>query len=313
MIREFSGDFLQWLRGFYYAATTGSVSMAAVQMRRNQPAVSHQIKSLEEELGVTLFDRSKGKMVLTAEGRDLLDHTISIFEIIKEMRAEIGRGKQELSGTVSIATSHAINTYYLPSYIIAFHQRYPGVTFNVKGGTLAAIMNLVDASEADFAITTPTDNPRNLSYEELFQTRLVLIAPKQDIFGIGETVTIEKLQQLPLLSPPESSTVHSLCKALAKQHGFQWNIIQMLDSFALVKRYTQLGMGVSILDEYAMIEDRDRFSVYPLDAFFEPRSYGIVVRNRKYLTPQARRFIRALKEQTVDFDLRASVPSASQE
>ena len=78
MIDEFSGDFLQWLRGFYYVAKTGSVSLAALEMGRNQPAISHQIKSIENEFGVTLFDRSRGRMALTPEGKKLFEKTISL-------------------------------------------------------------------------------------------------------------------------------------------------------------------------------------------------------------------------------------------
>jgi DNA-binding transcriptional LysR family regulator len=67
------GDFLQWLRGFYYVAKRRSVTQAAMEMRRNQPTISHQIKCLESEFGVALFERSSGKMELTPEGRALLE------------------------------------------------------------------------------------------------------------------------------------------------------------------------------------------------------------------------------------------------
>ena len=304
MIREFSGDFLQWLRGFYYVATTGSVSLAANEMARNQPAISHQVKSLEEELKVTLFDRSKGRMVLTSEGKELLEHAISIFEIVKEMRAEIGRPNREVSGRISIATTHAINTYYLPGYIIPFQQRHPGAFFKVQGGPLKNIMERVDSAEADFAISSLVETPDSVHYEELFQTRLVLISPRDDIFEIGNSLTIEKLRQLPFLAPPQSSTVYTLIQQLSKQMHFDWNVVQSLNSFALVKRYTQLGMGVSIVDEFAILEDSDRLKAYPLDEFLPPRSYGVITRKQKYISPQVRSFIACLKDKTPDFDLR---------
>ena len=144
MIDEFGGDFIQWLRGFYYVATTGSVLMAQKGMGRNQPAISHQIKSLEEELRVTLFDRSKGGMVLTYEGKELLEQCISIFEIIKEVRAEIGKEKKDVSGSITIATTNTINMYYLPGYIVPFQRQYNDVHFDIKGGPLGSIMESVD-------------------------------------------------------------------------------------------------------------------------------------------------------------------------
>ena len=82
MIDEMPGDFLQWLRGFYYVAKQGSVTNAAGIMGRQQPTISRQIKCIEKELGVTLFDRSSGKMELTPEGKIVLEKAISIFEDI---------------------------------------------------------------------------------------------------------------------------------------------------------------------------------------------------------------------------------------
>ena len=84
MIEQIGGDFLQWLRGFYFVARRQSVTRASLEMRRNQSTISHQIKCLENEFGVTLFDRSRGKMDLTPEGKTFLDKAISVFEIIRK-------------------------------------------------------------------------------------------------------------------------------------------------------------------------------------------------------------------------------------
>lgn len=303
MIQEFGGDFLQWLRGFYYVATTGSVSTASKSMGRNQPAISHQIKSLEEELKVTLFDRSKGKMALTYEGHELLEKTISIFEIIKEVRAELGRDNMDISGAISIATTHAVNLYYLPGYIVPFQRKHRHVFFDIKGGPLQTIMDNVEASDVDFGIASFIEVPDFVTYEELFKTRLVLIAPQYDVFEIGQQLTLEKLKTLPILTPPQSSTIYTLMKNLALTENFDWNVVQTLNAFSLVKRYVQLGFGVGIIDEYAISEDRDTFSVYPLDEFFEPRSYGVVARKRKYMSPQVKTFINSLKSTTTNFAL----------
>lgn len=304
MIEEFGGDFIQWLRGFYYVATTGSVSMASKSMGRNQPAISHQIKSLEEELNVTLFDRSKGKMALTSEGSELLEKTISIFEIVKEVRAELGRDIMDVCGAISIATTHAVNLFYLPGFIVPFQRKYKDVFFDIKGGPLETIMESVEASDVDFGIANFVEVPDFVTFEELFKTRLVLIAPQYDVFEIGKKLTLEKLKILPILTPPQSSTIYTLMSNLAHIENFNWNVVQTVNEFSLVKRYVQLGFGVGIIDEYAISEDRDKFSIYSLDEFFGERSYGVVARKRKYMTPQAKRFIKSLKNTTTNFELR---------
>ena len=139
MIEEMGGDFLQWLRGFYYVAKTGSVTLAAHEMGRNQPTISHQIKCLENEFSVTFFDRSGGKMTLTPEGRIFLEKTISLFEIIKEMKSEIAHEKLPHKGEIIIATTHAISCYYLPDFLVNFHRDYPRVKIKIEGGGLEMI------------------------------------------------------------------------------------------------------------------------------------------------------------------------------
>ena len=113
-IEEFSGDFMQWLRGFYHVAQTGSVSAAARKINRNQPTVSQQIKNLEQEFGAWLFDRSKGRMELTEFGRFLLDKTITIFDTINEIQDGVKMAVADLSGRVTVAATHAVLLYYLP-------------------------------------------------------------------------------------------------------------------------------------------------------------------------------------------------------
>lgn len=90
MIEELNGDFIQWLRGFYYIAETGSIRRAAQLMNRSASTLSYQLKELEENLNTVLFDRYRKGMLITPEGRKLLDWTISTFETLKGLRSEVG-------------------------------------------------------------------------------------------------------------------------------------------------------------------------------------------------------------------------------
>lgn len=83
MIEELNGDFIQWLRGFYYIAETGSIRRAAQLMNRSASTLSYQLRELEENLNTVLFDRYRKGMLITPEGRKLLDWTISTFETLK--------------------------------------------------------------------------------------------------------------------------------------------------------------------------------------------------------------------------------------
>lgn len=300
MIDEMGGDFFQWLRGFFYVAKRGSVTLAAMEMGRNQPTVSHQIKCLENEFGIMLFDRSGGRMELTPEGRLMLEKAISIFEIIKEMREETGGDLLQRSGEVSICTTHAVIHYFLPSYVVNFRKQYRDVHFELRGGGVDMIMQKVESAEADFGIASLNTVPDNFAYYELFETRPMLIAPKGSGFFKKAAPSLEEISKAPFIIFPESSTVTPLIKETFKSNNLEMNILFMLNNYETVKEFVALGTGVSILDEYALNgKDDEKMDVYPLDSFFKPRKYGLLMRKRKYLSPCVKAFLRFLRPEIV--------------
>jgi len=296
MISEMGGDFLQWLRGFFYVAKTGSVTLAASEMRRNQPTISHQIKCLEKEFGITLFDRSKGKMELTPEGRDFLEKTISIFEIVKEMKEEVGGKGLKGKGTVSIVTTHAVIHYFLPRIIVPFRARCPDVRFEIEGGGLQMILERVEAAEADFGMANLRSVPEALDYFPLFKTSLKLITRKGALFPDDHVPTMEEISRAPFILFPSSSTITPLVQERFSMEGLSLQVSMVLNNFEDVKEYVALGLGVAILDDYTLTErDGNRFGIFPLDRYFEQREYGILLRKRKYFSPAAREFIHSIK------------------
>lgn len=296
MIDEIGGDFLQWLRGFFYVAKRGSVTMAAKEMGRNQPTVSHQIKCLENELGVTLFDRSGGRMELTVEGRNLLDKTISLFEIVMEMKEEARADRLEKEGTIAICTTHAVVHYFLPAPIRAFKADHPSVNFHIEGGGVDMIVKNVEAAEVDFGIASINSVPETLTYCKLFETKLMLIAPKGHAFFGSSSPSLEEIAYAPFISFPRSSTITPLVEGKFAERGLALKETFVLNNYETVKKFVAMGAGVAILDDYAVNEGNEhKIDVYDLGDFFPVREYGVVLRKRKYMPPCAKAFLESLK------------------
>ena len=187
MIEEIPGDLLQWLRGFYCVADRGSVTQATIAMGREQPTITRQIKCLEKELGVTLFDRSSGKMKLTAEGRILLDKAISLFEDVREIRSEFKKELLEYQGKIFVAASHAIIDTFLPPYIAKFRSSHPRVSFHMLRE--AFFRRSMKRSNPERRISaSPYRNPLpgTMVCHDLFETGQKLIAPKGHHLLSGE-------------------------------------------------------------------------------------------------------------------------------
>lgn len=296
MIEEIRGDFLQWLRGFYYVVKNQSVTQACLDMGRNQSTISHQIKCLENEFGITLFDRSKGKMELTPEGRVFLDKTISVLEIIRDMKNELNENYLENRGKVFVATSHAIIHYFLPQFIIQFRKRSPAVMFELEGGGLEMIMERVESAEADFGIVSLTKVPEGFITHDLFQTGMTLISGKNNIFLSGPEPSLEQIADAPFISTPLKSNSMNEVEKIFKKNDLNLKPVLILNNYESIKRYVQAGIGISILDNYTITnQDHKKMDLYQMDQFFSPRKHVIIMRNQKYLSPQAKAFLSCIK------------------
>ena len=300
MIEEIQGDYIQWLRGFYHVAKTGSFSAAAVKIGRNQPAVSHQIKCLEDKYGVTLFDRSDQKLSLTTEGRLLFDKAIAIFEIIESLNYDMGLTHTKLEGTVRVVATHAVIHSYLPDYVNSFLRLHPNVKFDIHGGGAGYILEQIRTAEADFGFLSLGSVPDGLVYNDLFSTNLVLLAQKKGPFSVNDqALKIEEIVSQPFIFFPRGSTITPLIEDRFAKEGLHLDIRMVLNNFESVKKFVEMGVGVTIIDDFTLTDaDYSRLSVYNLDHLFEERRYGMVTRKTRYLSPTTRAFMHSIKPDT---------------
>ncbi|OGP65033.1 MAG: hypothetical protein A2170_03015 [Deltaproteobacteria bacterium RBG_13_53_10] len=296
MIDEIPGDLMQWLRGFYFVAEKGSVTQAAITMRRGQPTITYQIKCLERELGITLFDRSSGKMKLTPEGRHVLEKVISLFEDVKEIRNTPRREQLEYEGRIVITASHAIIDSFLPRYIVNFINTHPRVTFHVEGGVIEVVFEKVESSEADFGIASVDSVPNTMVCHDLFETGLMLIAPKNNTFFQGKSPTLRRIAQCPLILFSRTGTIEPFIARRFSQEQLKPRVVMTLNNFASVKKYVAQSLGAAILSGFAVSKEEKRlFDVFPLNQYFPKRKYGLLVKKKKYFSPAVKAFLRSIK------------------
>jgi len=293
MINKLSGDFLQWMRGFYFVVKFGGVSKAARHMGLIQSAVSHQIKNLEKELNVELFQRGHKEMVLTPEGRRLFGKSIPLFERVQEILEEVGRKEGELGGAVRIATTHAVGLHFLPEYVRNFMMRHPKVRFELTGGGFASIVDMVEHAQADLGIVNQFDFPESIEHRILFNTRLMLAGPIGNPFGLPKRCTLEEASRLPFISFPAHGTVETTLGHILKERGITFRKVMWANNFALLIKYVEMGLGVTILDEFALLDQAQTVELHSLEDGLPPRRYGVITRKGQYLAPQVHAFLRS--------------------
>lgn len=302
MIEELSGDFLQWLRGFYYVAKTGNLRRAAAIMHRNPSTISYQIRSLEQELGTVLFDRYKKSLIITPEGEKLLQWAITTFEALQSMRSDVGVLDGKLHGQTTFAATLPFASLAVGP-IADFRKANPLVDINIIRGLPADIITAVRDSQVDFGllgITRPMEeNPMDI----LFKSRPVLVVHKVNPWCIPAVPSMEHLQKLPYISflSGHASQKEDPYYDLTQGMRASSHTVIAVNNYHLMMRFVLQGLGVAIMDELCLSstifgEDWSPIRSYPLDHILPNMLYGIQVRKHKHLSPQASALIAALRE-----------------
>ena len=295
---EFSSDFLQCLRGFYYTAQTGSMTAAAEFMNRNQSALSHQIKTIESELNVKLFNGSKTHRALTEEGKFLLTQVVELFDIINEIKMSIGVLPSDVKGDISIATTFTASFSYLAELFTSFCKMYPGVLFRYSCEmSQDNLFQSIASSAVDFGLTDAENIPQEFDSVPLFKANLALITPREGPYALTELPALEEICRLPLLAPPLRSRLWQTVMRIFNRYGCVLKYTHVIGQQEILKKCVANGLGVSILDDIACSGDiRSRIHVLPMTKYFTPKTYSILWRSNLYLHPHMRAFLGFLRD-----------------
>jgi DNA-binding transcriptional LysR family regulator len=269
-----------------------SLSKAASEMGRSQSTLSHQIKCLENEFGVVLFDRSRRRMELTSEGKVLFENALVIFDIIGKVKDELRLSEMQMKGTISIATTRGVLRDILPKFLSMFRNKFPQVQFYLDGcDSVSEILQKTVSGQADFGISINKHLSKKVEFIPFFQTGLSFITPQKGPFHFDSVPELEKITEVPFISLPDSSAVMSHVNAFFTLNNLSLNIIHVLNSAELVKKYVEIGFGVAILGSYGLLgEDKKRLTIHQLDQYFPKITYGIIRRTNVHRSPELKAF-----------------------
>ncbi len=153
---------------------------------------------------------------------------------------------------------------------------------------METIFDKVESLEADpgIACFERELTPANLYHEELFETKLKVIAPRGHFYWSQDEIALEDISKASFIAFPPTAAITRLLEKKLSERGLKLNVILTLNNFEIVKKYVENGMGISILDDFTLTEDdQTKFDIRSLDLFFSARYYSILLRKRKYLSP----------------------------
>lgn len=226
-----------------------NITAAAEMLHTSQPGISKQIRLLEDELGVQIFNRSgKHLTEVTAAGRHILEISERILRDIENVRNVANEFKQADRGSLSIATTHTQARYALPATIHAFKKRYPHVALHIHQGSPPQIAEWAAKGEADFAIATEAME----HFDELIMlpcyhwNRSVLVPPSHPLAKLKK-ISLADIAEYPIVTYTFGFTGRSQLDQAFKARGLHPNVVLTAVDADVIKTYVRLGLGVGIV------------------------------------------------------------------
>lgn len=288
------GDRLKQLRAFCHAARLGSITRAAEYIFSSQPAVSQQVRALEDELALALFDRRGPRIALTPAGEKLYEMAMPVvvgMDRLPDTFAERFRG--EVAGDFHIAAGRATAAYVVPRYLKEFRERYPGIRVNVRTGTGLERLSWLRAYEVDIAFGAMDVVPPDIDFHMIFASRNYLITPQDHPLAGREDVDLREAARYPAVVHRSNRYVQRIAEFVLRQHGAVVNVAVELDGWNVIKRFVAAGVGISVVPELCLTE-RDRIWKVLFDGYFPNRRYGVIMRRNESPSLAAERFIRIM-------------------
>jgi len=282
---------LKQLRAFCFTARAGSITLAAEALFLSQPSVSLQIQALEREFGITLFERRGPHIKLTPEGEVLYKLAEPLVEGIDKLQETFAAQYGVLeSGELNIAAGESTILYILPEPMKRFAEAYPNIRLKLHNVTGRDGLTMLRADEADFAVGSMLEVPEDISYRPVVTYDPTLITPLDHPLAQKKDVTLADISPYGLILPPRHLSTWRIVDLVFQQHNLNYNVALEAGGWEVIKKYVELGLGISIVTDVCLTGE-EKLAQIPLHQYFPRRTYGIVQRNGRYLSPQAKRFI----------------------
>jgi DNA-binding transcriptional LysR family regulator len=238
------------LQVFHTVARLLSFTKAAETLHMTQPAVTFQVRQLEEYFNTRLFDRTHNRISLTEAGARVYQYSDKIFELYSEMENAVREMTGEISGSLTIGASTTIAEYMLPALLGDFRAKYPEVSIHLKVSNTDGIVSMVENNTIDLGVVEAPVSNKNLVVDECRRDNLVAIVPPGHPMAKRKKITLDALLEYPFICREEGSgTREVIAEYMNSSPDCQacMNVAMELGSPEAVKGAVEAGMGISVV------------------------------------------------------------------
>ncbi|OZB93454.1 LysR family transcriptional regulator [Paenibacillus sp. XY044] len=283
---------IRQLQYFMEVARLQSFTKAAESLYITQPSISKTIRNIEEELGVTLFDRSGKRVVLTDAGRIIYEQAQPIVKSFQSLSSELGDLKNLKKGHIRLGLPPMVGSSFFPEVIGQFHQRYPQVTMQIFEDGAKKVEVDVESGLLDIGVVVlPTDDSLFHSFSFVRENLMLLVHPSHRL-AHRECAGLADLAEENFVLFREDFALHDRIITECVKVGFQPHIVYESSQWDLISGMVAANLGIALLPETICREiNRERIRIMPLVEPVIPWQLGMIWRRDRYLSYAAREWI----------------------
>lgn len=285
------------LRAFVSISRLGSFTKAADALHATQPALSAQIRELEDALGVKLFDRSTRSVTLTQAGEDLLPVVDNVLTDIGSVVARARDVARRNTGRVTVAALPSLSATMMPDVVARLRAQHPGIAIVIKDALAERIIGWIRADEVDFALTSAPPVDPQLQFMPLLTDCMVAVLPPAHPLARAKSVRLAELLASPLVLMDRDSSVRrsvdAACASIGRLAEPAYEVAYMSTAIGLVRA----GLGATLLPSSAAeLRAAADLIIRDLDAPRVGRELGILKQRRRTFSPAAEALVATLRE-----------------
>lgn len=282
---------LRQLKVFESAARLLSFTRASEELFLTQPAVSMQVRQLEDQVGLSLFEKLGKKIHLTEAGREFYQYTRAIFQELEEVEEVLEAMKGVKKGRLDIAVASTVN-YFAPRLLAAFSRRYPGISLTIEATNRKNLIRFLESNQKDLVLMGKPPEQLDLEFEPFMENPLVVIAPPEHPLAGETNLPLARLaEETFVIREPGSGTRAAMERFFADQGLTIRTGMQMTRNEA-IKQAVRVGLGLSVVSLHSLELELEtgRLVVLNVQGFPIRRRWHIVHRRGKRLSPVAHAF-----------------------
>lgn len=293
---------LRQLQIFSAVAQHESYTRAAEQLHMTQPAVSMQIKQLEEDTGIALLQRQGRRMILTAAGAEILGYSKGVLQSYSDLLGAIDHLKSYKQGHLMVSVATTAN-YFVTRVLAAFSKKYPGINVTLDVTNRAKLLHQLENFEPDLVVMGEPPKGFNLASERMMENPLVVIASATHPLAGKKKIPLDSIRSERFVMREQGSGTRDAIERHMLAHDFTCNSTLEMRSNETIKHAVEAGLGLGIVSSHTVQPEilAGQLCILRVQSFPLLRHWHIVSRKGKRHSPVAQLFYEFIMEEAPKF------------